>query len=151
MVSFVIWFHNIKKYQKEGFMCKVSVLSMVISVYHCSKRRSRTLEHQQVRQPRIFMCLLCNMTMFMPMKVHALRTSLPIRLSLLSEGEPSSFCQAEALSIWFEDSEFGRLQRVKELRNSRKLCKSGSGGHCLSDCGTGWQGFSWDIAWNYLA
>ena len=46
------------------------------------------------------MCLLCNMMMFMPMKSHALRTSLPIRLSLVSEGETSSFCQAEALSVW---------------------------------------------------
>ena len=31
---------------------------------------------------------------------HALWTSLPIRLSLTSEGETSSFCQAEALYVW---------------------------------------------------
>jgi hypothetical protein len=43
------------------------------------------------------MYLLCNMMVFMPMKGHALRTSLPIRLSLVTEGETSSFCQDEAL------------------------------------------------------
>ena len=29
-----------------------------------------------------------------------------------------------------------------------KKKKSGSGGGCLSDFGTGWQGFGWDITWN---
>ena len=62
------------------------------------------------------MCLLCNMMMFMPMKSHALRTSLPIRLSLVSEGETSSFCQAEALSVW--DLKNLSLGYCSELRNS---------------------------------
>ena len=62
------------------------------------------------------MCLLCNMMMFMPMKSHALRTSLPIRLSLVSEGETSSFCQAEALSVW--NLKNLSLGYCRELRNS---------------------------------
>ena len=62
------------------------------------------------------MCLLCNMMMFMPMKGHALRTSLPISLSLVSEGETSSFCQAEALSVW--DMKNLSLGYCSELRNS---------------------------------
>ena len=51
----------------------------------------------------------------------------------------------------FEESEFGLLQRVKEFRNSRALHKPGSGGRCLSGFSTGWQGFCWDIAWNYFS
>ena len=62
------------------------------------------------------MYLFCNMIMFMPMKGHALRTSLPIRLSLVSEGETSSFCQAEALSVW--DLKNLSLGYCSELRNS---------------------------------
>ena len=62
------------------------------------------------------MCLLCNMVMFMPMKCHALRTSLPIRLSMVSEGKTSSFCQAEALSVW--DLKNLSLGYCSELRNS---------------------------------
>ena len=61
------------------------------------------------------MCLLCNM-MFMPMKGHALRISLPIRLSLVSECETFSFCQAEALSVW--DLKNLSLGYCSELRNS---------------------------------
>jgi hypothetical protein len=56
------------------------------------------------------------MMMFMPMKGHALRTSLPISLSLVSEGETSSFCQAEALSVW--DMKNLNLGYCSELRNS---------------------------------
>ena len=62
------------------------------------------------------MHLLCNITMSMPMKGHALRTSLPISLSLVSEGETSSFCQAEALSVW--DLKNLSLGYCSELRNS---------------------------------
>ena len=47
---------------------------------------------------------------------HALGTSLPIRLSLMSEGETSSFCQAEALSVW--DMKNLSLGYCSELRNS---------------------------------
>ena len=62
------------------------------------------------------MHLLCNITMSMPMKGHALRTSLPIRLSMVSEGKTSSFCQAEALSVW--DLKNLSLGYCSELRNS---------------------------------
>ena len=62
------------------------------------------------------MYLFCNMMVFMPMKGHALGTSLPIRLSLVSEGETSSFCQAEALSVW--DLKNLSLGYCSELRNS---------------------------------
>ena len=62
------------------------------------------------------MYLLCNITMSMPMKGHALRTSLLIRISLVSEGETSSFCQAEALSVW--NLKNLSLGYCSELRNS---------------------------------
>ena len=62
------------------------------------------------------MYLFCNMMVFMPMKGHALGTSLPIRLSLVSEGETSSFCQAEALYVW--DLKNLSLGYCTELRKS---------------------------------
>ena len=125
---------------------------MVISVHHCSRRRIRTLAHQEVELPRVCVYLFCNMMVFMSMKVHALGTSLPIRLCLVSEGETSSFCQAEAFPVW--DLKNLSLCYCSKFRNSEtqeNYVGQSQREHCTNDCCTGWQCFGWDTSWKYFA
>lgn len=86
------------------------------------------------------MFLWGNKMVSMSVKDQTLGTTLPRRSSL-------SFCRCSSgrgfVHTGFEEYEFGLLQRVKELRNSRRACPQGSRGCCISDSGTGRCGFCW--------
>ena len=76
--------------------------------------------------------------MFMPVKGHSLGTTLPRRLSEHLQSELQILCSRGFVCTGFEESEFGLLQLVKKLRNSRKACaqEHSQGQACAASVGT---------------